>query len=143
MTVIGNVHYIKCLFHPSWHVAYCKLCNETVNFICYTSVSIGKKREFEGNGLSLYRPSSAYCGGRFALCYYRPRSEGDNVFGSVRPSVNALTAVCNQSAYADRLLRPPRGVHEVHLRKLLTLYLLGKVITNLCDCMLVVPLSCQ
>ncbi len=26
-------------------------------------------------------------------------------------------------------LRPPLGVHEVHLRKLLTLYLLGKVIT--------------
>ena len=40
-------------------------------------------------------------------------------------------------------LRPPRGVHEVHLRKLLTVYLLGKVITNLCDCMLVVPLSCH
>ncbi len=30
-------------------------------------------------------------------------------------------------------LRPPRGVHEVNLLKLLTLYHLSKVITNLCD----------
>ncbi len=31
------------------------------------------------------------------------------------------------------ILRPSQGVHEVHLRKLLTLYHLSKVITNLCD----------
>ena len=37
------------------------------------------------------------------------------------------------------LLRPPWEVHEVHLHKLLTLYHLSKIITNLCECFLGVP----